>query len=142
MSRPEITIDWNVVNELLEAGCIGTEIAASIGMHPETFYDRVVKEFRIGFTEYATQKRAKGNSILRKVQFDVATKDKDKTMLVWLGKQRLDQREPDSKTVEECKPALKEYLERLNKTAAEYEKKEKLLDNSPALENTNVDHTN
>ena len=51
--RAEITIDWKQVENLLMAGCSGAEIAASLGMHPETLYDRVVKEFKISFTDYS-----------------------------------------------------------------------------------------
>ena len=95
-TRPEIPINWERVDELLEAGCYGTEIAAVFGMHCETFYDRVLKEYQVGFTEYSTAKRAKGESALREAQYNKAlgkSKKGDNAMLIWLGKQRLNQRE-------------------------------------------------
>lgn len=64
-------------------------------MHPSTFYDKVTEVHKISFTEYATQKKAKGNYLLREAQFDLAVKGKDRSMLIWLGKQRLGQREPE-----------------------------------------------
>jgi AraC-like DNA-binding protein len=96
MTRPEIPIDWQVVEELLTAGCNGTEVASHFGMHQDTFYRRVQQEFNIGFTEYAANKRANGEALLKKVQFEKAcglSKKGDNTMLIWLGKQRLGQKE-------------------------------------------------
>lgn len=92
MSRPEIPIDWKLVDDMLIDGCTGTEIASTVGMHPETFYDRVVKKFSIGFTEYKTQKQAVGDGLVRRAQMKKALKG-DSTMLIWLGKQKLGQRE-------------------------------------------------
>lgn len=96
MSRPEKHIDWVMVDKFLEGGCLGTEIAAHFDMHPNTFYDRVSQKFGIGFTEYSTEKKKKGESILRMTQYLKAigeTKKGDNTLLIWLGKQRLDQKE-------------------------------------------------
>lgn len=92
MSRPEKPIDWKLVDELLIAGCMGTEIAPHFDMHYETLYRRVEEKFGIGFTEYSRQKRAQGDACLRKVQYDKAMGG-DNTLLVWLGKNRLAQKE-------------------------------------------------
>lgn len=122
MVRPLKSIDWDKVDELLEAGCQGTEIAAYIGMHPNTFYDRCKLEKKIGFTEYSQEKIAKGNTILRKTQFNVATKDKNIVMLVWLGKQRLGQKEPEKEketlNLEAIIKALGGFVSYANSTAA------------------------
>jgi hypothetical protein len=93
MTRPEIPIDWNRVDELLESGCLGTEIAAYFGMHPNTFYERVSHKFNISFSEYSSKKKSKGDALIREGQFKKAIKKLDNTMLIWLGKQRLGQRE-------------------------------------------------
>lgn len=100
MARPEATIDWDKVDDLLTAGCLGTEVAAFLGMHPETFYDRVVKKHGIGFTEYMQQKRSKGEALIRAQQFAKSiglTKKGDNMMLIWLGKNRLNQNDNDQK---------------------------------------------
>lgn len=89
-------IDWDLVDELLLSGCPGTEIAPHFDMHVHTFYDRVLIEKGVLFTEYSIEKRSKGDSLLRNVQFNKALGISDKgdnTMLVWLGKNRLNQRE-------------------------------------------------
>lgn len=90
--RPQKLIDWELVDSLLEAGCFGTEIAPHFDMHHETFYDRVQMEKGMGFTEYSSQKRSKGDSLLRKTQYDKALEGEN-MMLVWLGKNRLSQRD-------------------------------------------------
>lgn len=93
MCRPEKPIDWERVDRLLEAGCLGTEIAPLFNLHHETFYDRVVKKYGIGFTEYMSQRRSAGDSLIREAQYKKAIKKQDNTMLIWLGKQRLGQKE-------------------------------------------------
>lgn len=90
MARPKSKIDWSKVDDMLEKQCEGTEIAGALGMHPNTFYNRVQYEFDVGFSEYKQQKRESGKSLLRKKQFEVALEG-NTTMLVWLGKQYLQQ---------------------------------------------------
>ncbi len=93
--RYEKEIDWDKVDELLVSGCLGTEIAAEFNMHHDTFYRRVEKEHGISFTAYSAEKHAKGEQILRDVQFKKAiglTELGDNTLLIWLGKTRLKQR--------------------------------------------------
>jgi len=91
--RPQKEIDWEIADEMLRAECHGTSIAARFNMHPQTFYDRVVLEKGVSFTEYSKLKKTEGDDDLRQTQFDVAKKDKNTTMLIWLGKQRLSQKE-------------------------------------------------
>lgn len=92
----EKPIDWQRVDELLEAGCLGTEIAAVFNMHYQTFYGKVEEKYKTTFTQFSCEKRAKGESALREVQYNKAlgrSKKGDNMMLIWLGKQRLGQRE-------------------------------------------------
>lgn len=90
--RPEKLIDWKIVDEHLEAGCPGMEVAAVIGVHEHTLYRRCEIEKQTNFSVYAQEKRAKGKASLRKVQHDLAVEG-DKTLLIWLGKAVLEQRE-------------------------------------------------
>lgn len=90
--RPAIPIDWNMVDRYLESDCTGTEIAGVIGCHPHTLYERCVQEKGITFSEYSAQKRSKGDALLRAKQFAEAMRG-DRGMLIWLGKQRLGQKE-------------------------------------------------
>ena len=91
--RPIVKIDWSIVNSLLEADCEGTEIAAFLGIVPSTLYQRCLKDNKIIFSEYLQQKKAKGNSLLKAKQYESAVKDKNISMQIWLGKQRLGQKE-------------------------------------------------
>ena len=85
-------IDWDLVDELLKAGCLGTEIAPHFDMHVDTFYRRVLQEKFISFSEYQALKRSHGDGVLRRTQYIKALKE-DNAMLIWLGKQRLGQKE-------------------------------------------------
>jgi hypothetical protein len=86
-------IDWDVVGEYLMAGCSGVEVAAQLGIHENTLYQRCKSDLGVDFVAFKQEKQASGESLLRKVQFDAAIKDKDRAMLIWLGKQRLGQKE-------------------------------------------------
>ena len=93
MARPKAKIDWKIAGELITAGCDGVQVAAYFGIHPDTLYMACEKELKMGFSAYLQTKRATGDAMLLKTQFELALKEKDRTMLVWLGKQRLGQRE-------------------------------------------------
>lgn len=95
--RPQKPIEWDVVDQLLMAGCTGTEVAANFNIYPDTLYRRVQEEFAITFTEYAAKYEEKGKALIKLKQFEKAL-EKDNTLLIWVGKQRLGQREPDSKS--------------------------------------------
>lgn len=96
-----IPIDFTIVDKMLESGCDGVQIASRLGCHPDTLYIRTHDVFDMTFSAYASLKRAKGDSFIHETQYDLATKDRDKTMLIWLGKQRLGQKEPkDTKDID------------------------------------------
>lgn len=97
MCRTEKPIDWGMVDELLEAGCLGTEIASYFSMHPHTFYDRVLDKYKITFTEYSCYKKPKGEALIRLKQYKKALKG-DNAMLIHLGKYRLNQKEDPMET--------------------------------------------
>ena len=85
------------------ADCEGTEVAARLGIDNETLYKRVKKEFKMDFSEYLRIKKADGNSILKERQYALANAN-DRTMLIWLGKQRLNQREKIDHGIDAKKP--------------------------------------
>lgn len=96
IGRPKADIDWERVDDLLISGCSGTEIAAFFGINPHTLYDRCFSDNGIMFSDYSHEKHSKGDSLLRDMQFKKALgihKEGDNTMLVWLGKNRLKQRD-------------------------------------------------
>lgn len=117
---PKVHIDWKKVDDLLVAGCSGTRIAAAIGINRYTLYDRCVTDKGIPWDQYSQQMQAKGESILEAHQFAKAlglTDKGDNTLLIWLGKTRLKQRDvnveapliPNDKKLEELIENLKNY---------------------------------
>ena len=105
MARPKADIDWKRVDELLEADCEGTEIAAHLGLNPLTLYKRCEQDNKLSFSKYLQEKKASGNSILKEHQWKMATVDDDtavkKSMLIWLGKQRLGQKDKTDHTTKD-----------------------------------------
>lgn len=115
--RPNVIIDWNEVDKLLDIGCKGTDIADALGICSETLYLKTAKEKGVSFSAYYQRRRAnyyKKN--LRQAQYDAATKG-SVPMLIWLGKQDLDQKEPEAVVSEQNKSALVEYLEKQKREA-------------------------
>jgi hypothetical protein len=90
--RKHIPIDWKRVDSMLRCQAKGTEIAANLGVHPETLYDACKREHGTDFSAYAAQKKEAGITALRVKQFELALKG-DRTMLIFLGKQYLGQKD-------------------------------------------------
>jgi hypothetical protein len=90
MGRKKINIDWDKVDSYLKAQCSGPGIAAILGVHENTLYNRCLIDKNVDFGAYAAIKKGEGREILRAKQFKTAM-DGDKTMLIWLGKQYLEQ---------------------------------------------------
>lgn len=104
--RPKSEIDWGKVDELLEAGCLGTEVAAFLGVNPATLYDRCFIDNKKLFSEYSQEKQSKGDSILRKAQFDKALSG-DTSLMIWMGKCRLKQIDASQLAASQAQSELK-----------------------------------
>jgi len=104
-----IEIDWSKVGQMLEAECSGEQIAGQLGIHANTLYQRCKKELKLDFVTFKAQKRASGELLLKVKQFESAVKDKNISMLIWLGKQRLDQKDK-SATEHDVSDKLKEAM--------------------------------
>lgn len=106
VGRPEIILSdeqWKFINQFLQAQCNGTDVAEHFGMSPDSFYDKVVERYGkshniSSFSEYQRIKRAEGKEMLRHKQFEKAMLG-DNTMLIWLGKQVLAQRDQIEQTI-------------------------------------------
>lgn len=112
MGRNKTNIDWKKVEAYAIAGTNGVQVAALLGIHYDTLVNRYHDERnellqRYGeegeeykdsdfvnsdFSEYLRLKREKGNSYLLRAQYQKAING-DNTMQVWLGKQRLGQKD-------------------------------------------------
>lgn len=88
--RPRADIDWDEVDKYLQAQCDGASIAGMFGIAPETLYRACQREHNVNFDTYSQQKKSEGKQLLRAKQFEVAMTG-DRLMLIWLGKQYLEQ---------------------------------------------------
>src|SRR5271157_516441 len=82
MGRPQKSIDEEAVAELALAGCSTSEIALIVGCDDQTLHRR--------FAKVIAKKRAERRKWLRDQQNAAANKG-NPAMLIWLGKQELDQ---------------------------------------------------
>lgn len=83
--RPRIAIDEKLMERLASIQCTNEEIAFALGTTVRTLARR-------GFVQIIDKARSSGRSSLRREQFRVALKG-NPTMLIWLGKQYLEQRD-------------------------------------------------
>ncbi len=96
--KPHFEIDWNKVDELLISGCTIVDIAGHFGCDRDTLYKRFEKEFGTSLSAHSQEKKRKGDNLLRAHQYKKAlglTDKGDNTLLIWLGKCRLKQKEHD-----------------------------------------------
>lgn len=88
-------IEWDKVDNMFIAGCNITQTCAAIGISTDCLYARCLKEKNTTLSAYSQEKRSKGDALLHAAQYQKAYKDQNPTMLIWLGKQRLNQKEND-----------------------------------------------
>lgn len=98
MSAKKVEIDWKMVGRYLNAQCSGVAIASILGIHENTLYERCKTDQDMEFMAFAALKKAEGIELIRSKQFELAMRG-DRTMLVWLGKQLLGQKEQVEQTI-------------------------------------------
>lgn len=91
--RPYKVIDWDRVKYLCKVGCPGTEVAADLGMHHDTLYSAVKKEYKMDYSQFSSKYRQRGYAALRIAQYEAAIEDKDRGMMIWRGKNDLGQKD-------------------------------------------------
>jgi AraC-like DNA-binding protein len=121
MGRPRIRINWSTVEALCAVQATEEEIALAVGVSVDTMERATKSEHGKTFAEYFKEKRKRGWLSLRRKQYQIAMSG-DKTMLVWLGKQWLDQRDrPEG--MQEDDP-LQGILDQMRKEYEEHKSKE------------------
>ena len=90
--RPKIKIDFATVDKLCSIQCTGEEIASILNVDYDTLNARIKEKFGKSFSDYFESKRGTGKASLRRLQWKAA-EDGNATMLIWLGKQYLGQRD-------------------------------------------------
>lgn len=93
--RPRIEFterDWSNIENLCGLMCTAEEIAGFLGVSADTLDRRIKERCNYGFADYFKRHSSKGRISLRRKQYQVAESG-NPTMLIWLGKQYLDQKE-------------------------------------------------
>lgn len=88
-----IQIDWQEFDKLCYMQCTATEIAAWFNCSVDTIERRVEEAHGVKFAEYFAEKKQHGRISLRRAQFQAATVKGNTSMMIWLGKQYLDQKD-------------------------------------------------
>lgn len=88
--KPYIKIDWQQVKSMAAIDCTQKEIAAVLDVCEDTLERASLRENKKPWKEWYAENRCVGNVSLRRHQWKQAESG-DKTMLIWLGKQRLGQ---------------------------------------------------
>lgn len=88
---PTKDINWDLVDELLTIQCTGEEISSCLGIDYDTLERRVKSLHGESYADWSKKKMAGGRSSLRRAQWHKATVDMNPAMLIWLGKNMLDQ---------------------------------------------------
>jgi len=104
---PKKEVDWKLFEHLCRIHCTEAEICAILDISEKTLAARCQETFCKPFSQVFTEKRAGGKMSIRRRQYEMAMgraarydeqgnlleaeAPPDKTMLIWLGKQWLDQ---------------------------------------------------
>ena len=108
VGRPQKPIDWEQVDKLCAIQCTGEEIASFIGVNYDTLNNRCGEEKGVAFSEYFEQKRGMGKIALRRRQYQKAVGG-NTTMLIWLGKQYLGQKDQHGLTLNDMPSPYDEF---------------------------------
>jgi len=93
MGRPRHDIPKDEFENLCAIQCTEEEIAAWFKCSVDTIERWCKREYKRTFADVFNEKRKPGLISLRRAQFKRAVDDGDKTLLIWLGKQLLGQKE-------------------------------------------------
>ena len=93
MGRKMIELDFEEIDKLLELQCTLKEIAAWCRCSEDTIEKATKRQQGMSFREYSDERRQAGLQSLRRAQWQKAVDKQDTTMLIWLGKQYLNQKD-------------------------------------------------
>ena len=97
--RPKILIDWEEFKKLCKIQCTLAEISAWFNCSEDTIERRCQEEKEMLFADYYKKNSASGKISLRRTQMKAAMEG-NVTMLIWLGKQFLDQKDKTEQNIE------------------------------------------
>ena len=91
--RPPKVIDWKQIEAMCRIQMTQEEISSVTECSIDLIGDHCKREHGISFPEFFKKNSEDGKMSLRRAQFKKAVVDGHPTMLVWLGKQMLGQRD-------------------------------------------------
>ena len=91
--RPRIEIDMELLANMVGIQCTAAECAGVLNVSEDTLDRRLKEETGEGFAEFYKKHSVDGKVSLRRAQFKAATEQLNPTMLIWLGKQMLGQKD-------------------------------------------------
>jgi hypothetical protein len=91
--RPRKEIDMEQLANMAGIQCTATECAGVLNVSEDTLDRRLKEETGEGFAEFYKKHSVGGKVSLRRAQFKAATEQLNPTMLIWLGKQMLGQKD-------------------------------------------------
>ena len=94
MARPEKSINWDLVELKMQAGCSAKEIYGELHISDDTFYARFKNEYGKSFSDYADELHSVGKGNIRYNQY-IKALEGNVPMLMWLGKTWLGQKEAE-----------------------------------------------
>lgn len=89
MPRPTAEFDKKAFESLCALQCTKNEICDFFGTTDKTLENWCKRTYGLGFSDVFKQKRGKGKTSLRRIQWRLA--EKNASMAIWLGKQYLNQ---------------------------------------------------
>lgn len=93
MARPPIELDWEQIDLYLQCQSTLNEVAMFCHCSHDTIERACKRDKGMSFGQYAEEKREGGKISLRRAQWQKAVDKQDTTMLIWLGKQYLNQKD-------------------------------------------------
>ena len=108
LKRPNCSKDWKDFDGLCKLQCTLKEIAGFFEVSEDTIERRVESEKEMKFADYYNQASAGGKISLRRHQYKTAM-DGNASLLIWLGKQWLGQKDSIKVSGDEDSPIKLAY---------------------------------
>jgi len=110
MARPKKEIDKEIFQSLCEIQCTKSEICNVLHCDEKTLTRWCKEIYGQGFSEVYKKESEAGKMSLRRMQWEAAEKG-NTTMLVWLGKQYLGQKDKQELSGDSDKPLIVKFKE-------------------------------
>ena len=111
---PEKPIDYKQLEKLCAIHCTGEECASLLNCSYEHLNNKLKEAGHGGFLEFFKKHSASGKASLRRRQYKAAVEDGNVPMMIWLGKQYLDQHD-SSKSFVDVNANIKSDVRQISK---------------------------